>query len=217
MPAVQVSLTLVLSIFVITVFIVFALRPTIISIATLKKTISESEETLTKLNTKISSLEQASVELESFKSALPALNVAIPNTGADYSSLTSVTESLAIQTQTSLESESLGPTLLYSRILSPFAPSTKQVVIELPFSARIVGTYSDAIAYLERLITMERIVSIDSVTLTNETGTGADAKPGVALNLSGNAYYLADKDQLDSVINKNKREAASERKEQDGE
>ena len=60
------------------------------------------------------------------------LNTTIPNNGAEYSPLTTAIEILAHQTGTQLKSESLGPTLLFSRIISPFIPSKDQSVVELP-------------------------------------------------------------------------------------
>ena len=61
MSAVRVSLTLVLSLFVMAIFIVFALRPTIVTIVTLK-TIAESEKTLQQLSVKMTNLQKASVQ-----------------------------------------------------------------------------------------------------------------------------------------------------------
>ncbi len=199
LPAVQVSMTLVLSLFVMAIFIVFALRPTITSIVTLNKTISESEKTLNQLETKVKALQLAANQLELIKSSLPLLNTSIPNTGAQYSPLTVAVESLAVQTGVQIESESLGSTLLFSRILTPFAPNKKQVVVALPFSLRVVGNYPSVNAFLSQLLKMERIISLDSVTVTREAGSKTTAA-GVALNIGGNAYYLADEGQLQKAL-----------------
>ncbi len=58
LPLVKVSLTLVLSIFVITLFLGLALRPTLISITSLIKTIEESKKTYQSLQEKIDNLFQ---------------------------------------------------------------------------------------------------------------------------------------------------------------
>lgn len=203
MPAVQVSLTLVLSLFVISIFIVFALRPTIVTIVTLKKTIAESEKIRQQLSVKVTNLQKASVQFESLKPILPMLNLTIPNNGAAYLPLTTAIEILARQTGTQIESESLGATLLFSRIISPFVPSKNQSVVELPFTARVVGSYPNISAFLTKLLSMERIIIIESVTITRETGS-KEENTNVALNISGSAYYLADKVQLEESIAENK-------------
>lgn len=203
MPAVQVSLTLVLSLFVMAIFIVFALRPTIVTIVTLKKTIAESEKIRQQLSVKMTNLQKASVQFELLKPILPMLNTTIPNNGAEYLPLTTAIEILARQTGTQLESESLGPTLLFSRIISPFIPSKDQSVVELPFTARVIGSYPNISAFLTKLLSMERIIIIESVTITRETGS-KEENTNVALNISGSAYYLADKVQLEESITENK-------------
>lgn len=195
LPIVQVSLTLVLSLFVMAIFIVFALRPTILSIVTLKKTINTSEETLKKLNAKVIDLQKASSQLETLKPFLPIINKNIPNNGAMYSPLTTAVEILAIQAGVKLESETLGSTLLFSRILSPFTPNKSQSVVSMPFTVRIIGTYPATSMFLTNLLTMERIVGIESITITKETATKTAAAT-VSLNISGHAYYLADEGQL---------------------
>jgi len=199
LPAVQVSMTLVLSLFVMAIFIVFALRPTITSIVTLRKTITESKKTLGQLETKVKSLQLAANQLETIKSSLPALNTSIPNIGAQYTPLTRDIENLAINTGAQIESETLGPTLLFSRILTPFAPNKKQSVVLLPFSLRVVGDYPEVNAFLSQLLSMERIISLDSITITREASSKTTTA-GVALNISGNAYYLADEGQLQKSL-----------------
>lgn len=203
MPAVQVSLTLVLSLFVMAIFIVFALRPTIVTIVTLKKTIAESEKIRQQLSVKMTNLQKASVQFELLKPILPMLNTTIPNNGAEYLPLTTAIEILARQTGTQLESESLGPTLLFSRIISPFIPSKDQSVVELPFTARVIGSYPNISTFLAKLLSMERIIIIESVTITREIGS-KEENTNVALNISGSAYYLADKVQLEESITENK-------------
>lgn len=191
MPAVQTSLTLVLSLFVMAVFIAFALRPTIISIVTLRKNIDESEKTLKTLETKVSNLQKASKELDQIKPFLPTLNKEIPNQGAQYSPLIVAVEGLAAQTGVQLESESLGSTLLFSRLLSPFTPNKNQNIIILPFTVRVIGTYPTVYDFLSKLVSLERIIMVETVTISREAST-KNTNGLVALNIAGNAYYLAD-------------------------
>lgn len=198
-PAMQVSLTIVLSLFVISFFVIFALRPTIISIVTLKKTIAESQKTLQQLETKSRNLELVATQLEEIKDELPRLTLSVPTKGAEYASLTRDLEILAQQTGSKLDSESLGPTLLFSRILSPFTPSKDQTVVELPFSIRVTGSYASVINFLARVLSMPRIMMVESATITREAGP-KNAATSVALNISGSTYYLANEAQLQKAL-----------------
>lgn len=195
LPAVQVSLTLVLSLFVMAAFIFFALRPTIVSIVTLRNTITESEEKLAKLDTKVTNLEKAAAQLEAAKQYLPAVNATIPTNGAEYSPLTLAMTALSKQTGVQLQSESMGATLLFSRILAPFTPSPAQSVVELPFSIRITGSYPAVASFFTQMLSMERIVMVESVSITKEASVRSET-PLVSLNIGGSAYYLADEAQL---------------------
>lgn len=199
LPAVQVSLTLVLSLFVMAIFILFALRPTIVAIVSLRQTITESESTLQKLNTKVTNLQNAANQLEALKPLLPAVNTTIPNDGSRYSQLTKDVESLAIQNGVSIESESMGSTLLFSRVLSPFVPSKNQSVVAMPYSVRVTGSFASVNGFLRGLMSMERVILVDSVTLTRDAGARTTV-PIISLNISGNVYYLADQTQLDKAI-----------------
>ncbi len=198
LPAVQVSLTLVLSFFVMAMFIVLALKPTLMSIVSLKKNIEESKSTLTKLDAKVVSLQKVSAQFEKIKPMLQVLNTDIPNKGADYSPLSMSMEVLSTQSGTQLESESLGPTLLFSRLFSPFTPNKNQSVVILPFAVRVTGSYSAVSSFLKKILSMERILMIETITITQEA-TSKTATPNVALNVNGSAFYLADSLQLEKA------------------
>lgn len=191
MPAIQSSLTLVLSLFVMAFFIVFALRPTIISIVTLKKNIAESTKTFKTLETKVANLQKAATQLENIKPSLPTLNLDIPNIGASYNPIVMAVESIANQTNVKIDNESLGETLLFSRLITPYAPSKNQNVVILPFSVRVTGSYMNVMEFLKRLLSMNRIILAETVTISREASTKISADT-VSLNISGNAYYLAD-------------------------
>lgn len=199
MPVMQTSMTLVLSLFVMALFIVFALRPTLVSIVTLKKTITESKDTLKKLDIKVDNLQKAATQLDSIKPFLTTLNYNIPNDGAKYSPLTISIESLANQNGVKLDGETLGPTLLFSRILTPFNQSKNQTVVTLPFTVRVTGAYPNVSMFLTKLLSMERLLIIDSVTITKEV-EAKTSMASVALNISGSAYYLADDVQLQKSL-----------------
>ncbi len=204
LPATQVSLTLVLSVVIISVFVVFALRPTLVAIVSLRKTLTESRKTLAQLEAKTSNLERAADQLELIKPELPKLNMSITNTSAGYDPLTTQIEYLAQITGVQLQSETVGPTLLYSRIISPFTPKKGQSVVALPLSIRVTGNYTTVKAFLVQLLAIPRLVGVESAVITKEAGSRGD-NVIVSLSINGSAYYLGDANSLNTTLEENRR------------
>src|SRR4030042_3130394 len=69
----------ILSITTITIFIVFALKPTALTIIALAKEINEKKETSAKLDQKISDLQEASLVYSQSQTAILSVNTAIPD------------------------------------------------------------------------------------------------------------------------------------------
>jgi Tfp pilus assembly protein PilO len=195
-PAVQSSLNVVMSLFVAAFFILFALRPTFVTIVKLQKTIADSEVTLKTLETKVSALQRASKALEALTPALPMIEASVPSKEAGYAPFVSTLEVLAAQNEVVLTTSTLGETVLYSRIFSPFAPNKNQAVVSLPFAAQVVGSYSAVTQFLRQVMSMDRIVNIESLTYAREGTTRGSTISATSLTITGEAYYLADQAQL---------------------
>lgn len=199
LPATQVSLTVVLSLLIVAGFVAFALRPTMVAIVTLKKTIVESRKTLQQLENKVVNLQKAAEQLELIKPMLSSLNMSIASNGASYNPMTDQIELLAAQTGVQIQSESLGSTLLYSRVVSPFTPQRNQSVVTLPINVRVTGSYAAVVEFLAQFLNMERLVGVESVAITKEASSRNESVV-VGLSISGSAYYLADEAQLKTAL-----------------
>lgn len=70
---------LMLSISVVVIFGIFAIRPTLVTIAQLQKEIEEREKTLEELNLKMRSLEMAQEEVTKYARTLPLVDTAVPD------------------------------------------------------------------------------------------------------------------------------------------
>lgn len=153
------------------------------------------------METKVANLQKASAELDSARDFIPTLNKEIPNNGAEYVPLVTVVEQIALQTGVSLESESLGVMLSFSRILNPFKSSKGQDVVTMPFTVRVIGNYPNVYNFLKKILSIERIIYIDSVTITKENISKNSTEGLVSMNLGGNAFYLAEEELLNKAIN----------------
>ena len=77
-PVARVSIELFLSIFTVIFFAVFAIRPTLLTIADLIKEIEDKEDLIVQLDRKIASLSSAETEYRKFYYQLGLLDEAIP-------------------------------------------------------------------------------------------------------------------------------------------
>lgn len=204
LPATQVSLTVVLSLLVVAIFISFALRPTFVTIVNLQKTITESKKTLEVLQLKRTNLEKAAGVWEQIKQFDESLNQGIVNKNAGYDPLVEQIEQVARATGVTFQSENLGPALLFSRVVAPYTAYKNQSVIGLPITIKVTGSYPTVLDFLQRIMGMERLIGVETVTISRETGMKSDNLV-VALNLNGSAYYLADQQQLKPLLEEKRR------------
>ena len=132
LPSVQVSLGVVLAFMIMAFFIMFAIRPTFATIVKLQKNIEESRKTLSDLETKVTALSKAALLLEKIKPQLPKIESSIPADGMRYDELAYNLEALSQNTGTTLESFTLGDSLISSRLVDAYTPNKKQEVVPTP-------------------------------------------------------------------------------------
>jgi len=199
MPVVQTSLSVVLSLFIISFFILVALRPTLTTIAGLNKTIDESESTLKKLENKARTLQTISNQWDENAQYLGVVNSAIPIDGAQYKELTNSLEAAAILSGSRLTSLTLGPVLTYSSIADPYSGKGR-VVVKVPLSMRVSGGFSSIEGYLKQIARMDRLVGIDSLAFSRDTQKNNGVDTGISFNISGYVYYLANDKVLEPIL-----------------
>lgn len=206
-PAVQSSLTVVLSIFVIAIFISLALRPTLISITNLRGTITDANKTSQILKAKVKTLQTASSQLELIKPLLPKLSENIPSKGVMYGDLVNTIEALAAQSGVMLDTESLGASLLFSRLDSPFHDDKNHEVVSLKYNISTTGTYSQLDLFLKTFLQMERLAMVDSINIT-PIGVGKNnankSATGLKLDIVGSVFYIADQEMITSILGEKK-------------
>lgn len=203
LPSVQVSLGVVLAFMITAFFIMFAIRPTFATIVKLQKNIEESRTTLKDLETKVAALSKAATLLEKIKPQLPNLETSIPPDGMRYDELAYSLEVLAQNTETTLESFTLGDSLVASRLVNAYTPNKKQEVVPTPITVRINGTYPQVSAYLTRLASAIRLTAIESVAILKDGAGSRNSEGGtLTMTISGLVYYAADPGAIQKVFPK---------------
>lgn len=203
LPSVQVSLGVVLAFMITAFFIMFAIRPTFATIVKLQKSIEESRKTLKDLDAKVNALTKAATLLEKIKPQLPKLETSIPPDGMRYDELAYNLEALAQNTETTLESFTLGSSLISSRLVNAYTPNKKQEVVPTPITIKIKGTYPQVSAYLTRLASTIRLTAIDSVAILKDGAGSRTSDSGIlTMTISGSVYYAADPAAIQKVFPK---------------
>lgn len=187
---VKMFLEIILSLITITIFSVFALRPTVLTIAQLVKDNKTKQDALAKLNEKISALSTAKNLYEQESSNISLINYAVPDkTTAD--SLIRQIELLAGQNSIKILNFTVDELVLVGTAkpqppaegLTAFPPESGSV----DFSITVTGDYPSLSAFQKALENLLRPIKMDSVkifTVVSETGN--------ALNLTvrGRSPYL---------------------------
>lgn len=168
--------TLVLTLISLTVLGLFAINPTISTITKLRREIDDSKAIDDKLTQKINNLSSLQNEYIALEDELPIIYAAIPQTPEAPLLIAQLQEAAA---QTGVE-------LLNTQ--------TFQVDVEKPgvskrfsaysFSLTADGQYQNLLQFLSTITNMERVVSVDIISITRKTG-----ETDLQLTFKGRAYF----------------------------
>ncbi|MBI3385149.1 type 4a pilus biogenesis protein PilO [Candidatus Gottesmanbacteria bacterium] len=186
---------LALSLFCAAFFLFFAIRPTINTIAGLRKQIDDEKLVEKKLQDKINALSQIQAEYSVIQSYLPALNSSLP-TKADVVDLVKSIEKLANENQASLSAVQIGETFLDDKTVAAIntpvvnvkknnenAQQTFASATLVSFVFTVEGDYSNAANLVAKVGRLPRLLTTQNVLLTKGVG-----KVIATVRLS--AYYL---------------------------
>ncbi len=172
----QKYLTVFLTIGVSIFFILFAINPTLSTIAKLKKEISDNRQLDEKLTQKIENLSSLGSAYEEIQDDLPYIEAAIPKK-PEAPTLIAQIQSLAKEAGVSTNSIQVSPMNL---IVSESSRGSMFV-----FSISAEGQYNDFSRFLSYLITMQRALTIESVQIT-ETDFQSHIVNGI---IKGSAFF----------------------------
>ncbi len=172
---ITIVLTLVASIFL----GVFALGPTLSTIASLQKQLEDSRFVEQKLQEKISTLSVLQQKYSDIEPDLPIIYEALPKTSQIPSSVAQI-QGLANESSVKLSSFQTSKTEV-----SHSAVSSKKFA-SFNFSVSIQGSYQNMAVFMDRLVNFQRIVTIDSISITKATGINAT---DLKLTVKGIAYF----------------------------
>lgn len=170
---------LILSIFTVSFFSAFAIRPTIRTIVELNRRIQDERDVDKRLSEKIASLQTAQEEYEKIQPDLPLIYEVLPTDPALYP-LVKAFETIATQsavTDTSLNFQTVN--------LIPGASGSAEISLNLSAS----GPYDSLLSYLDSLEKVRRVVVWESASMKPPKET-EETHSGLVLTINGKAYVL---------------------------
>lgn len=184
-PLVQVSANLTLTLLVVCFFVFFAIRPTLVTIVSLQKTLKESKEVNQQLSRKIDSLQQAQKIYAQIVDDLFLVEAALPET-AEFQSLALRINYLAFKNNLVLNSASFAGFDLVEvkENLAKGQPKTNY-----GFTLGLSGSFEQIKSFLTELEQIDRLIKINKVGFSAEKGQVGVGD--IQIEIEGEAYWYS--------------------------
>ncbi len=163
-PAVRAYFSLIASVVTVTIFLVFAIRPTIATIVGLQKQITDKKAFAQKLDTKINALALLQTEYQEIEPDLGLVDEAMP-ASPDLGAAIILLENTASSSGVRLESVSVSKVNYYSS-------ANQSAVTAIPIDLQLSGTYDVVSYFLKQLVNLPRIFVISKITIGQHTQSG---------------------------------------------
>jgi Tfp pilus assembly protein PilO len=205
-PIIRAYFSLIASLFALSFFGAFAIRPTIKTIIGLRKEITDASFTDKRLQEKINALSEAQTQYSLIQPELPTVFAALPK-NPEFSSLLKQIENIVVASGASISAIQFQSVTLHDagakekQISLQASPSgteknnTPDVNIEssdkllgltpISFSLILRGSYTNLTAFLTSLTRLSRLIHVDSFVISTVTGGFAE----LSLNIQTKAFY----------------------------
>lgn len=179
-PIVKTYSSTIFTLFIIIIFIFYAIKPTIETILVLQKKLENSTQVLEKVNQKALNLSQGKTNFEKLDSSLKSK---IENTIPDTTNLKSLIQSLE---QTAKKHEaSVSALQIQPLVIETNTDNQLGKLADITFTFNVEGEYRNLVLLLQELKSSLRLISIESLSLS-KLYEGA----GLSMSISGKAYYI---------------------------
>jgi hypothetical protein len=183
-------LEIILSIATVIVFMVFALKPTALTIISLYSQIQEKTKTAADLNQKLSDLQNANTNYGSNQNAIPHIDTAIANAPKPDFVVEQI-QAVSAKDSVSLLGISIGEVLLAGTAPKNSSPSDLAPLPdgahEMPISISVRGTYPGLSLFIKDLENLRTIINLDTVSISSAQSEQGDLTVAI---ISGRVPYL---------------------------
>lgn len=183
-------LEIILTLSTTTIFALFALKPTILTIISLTNEIKEKRETVSQLDHKIRDLALASNVKAQNLSSLPDIDIAV-NTVPKPDVLAKQVLGVAAKDSVELTGMSVGETIIIgggnNPLISMDAKPLPGDPIGMPFYINIKGDYVSLVSFVRDLEEIRIIAKVDTLTIsTSKTDNGT----AIGVAITGRTPYI---------------------------
>jgi hypothetical protein len=188
-------LEIILSLSTITIFLLFALKPTVITIVSLLQQIKEKQATLSGLTQKVSDLQKASGLLQQNQASIQNINIAVPSLPKP-NILAGQVLGLAAKNSVEILGFSINQITLVGPSVnkghSDFKPLPGSAE-EMPFSVSARGSYPNLIAFIKDFENLRVATKIDTLGINASVREGSTT---IVTVISGRTPFLGNQNQF---------------------
>ena len=166
--------TIVLTLVAVIILSIFAINPTLSTIANLRKQVEDAKFVKEKLDQKINNLSLLQTKYNSIQTDLPVIYEAIPQK-SEAPKFTGQVQSIA-------QKSNLSITSFQATEITPFA---KSLFSYYSFSISAKGDYQNIMDFLNQLISMQRIITASNINI-NQITTGSTQ---LQVNMRGQVFF----------------------------
>lgn len=172
----------IFSVLAIGIFIIFAIRPTVLTIINLQKNIQDSEQVLNTLEQKSRDLTEGKRNLDNLDQSIKAkINTRLPDNATVALLINDL--QIAASKNASISALQIQPVTIYTNATDS---AIKKNLGEVLFSFNVQGSYADLLSTLDNLSKSERLINLTGVVLNKSI----EGTTGMSVN--GKAYYLKE-------------------------
>lgn len=174
-PEVRASLEIILSVFVVTILIFAAIRPTLTNIAVLQKRIEDLETVNKKADNKITQVFNAQKQLTAFKDKLVLYDRAVPSQ-LSYQAIAARIELLAKQNNLTVSTIAMPGIKLFGagkpdgQWAAKILAKNNANIIKSSVNFTVAGTPENVKDFLVDIENMDMVTLLESVVMSTETG-----------------------------------------------
>lgn len=180
-PIVKTYGSTVFTLIAMSIFIFFAIKPTVETIVVLQKKLDNSREVLKKITQKSEDLIQARKNYQNIDQETKyKIASAIPGNTQIHTVIQTL-EATALYNQASISALQIQPLTIESK-----DKTAKELKLaEIEFTYKVEATYSNLLNVLDQLKSANRLITIDKLTFNK-----VETEKTVVLSITGRAFYL---------------------------
>jgi hypothetical protein len=185
-------LEIILSLSTITVFLLFALKPTALTIINLLQEINEKRQTVASLTQKLNNLQIANTLLTQNQSVIPDIHIAVPD-NPNPDTLSKQVEGLAAKDSTNILGITVNQVTLIGSGATPKTlsglKSLPKNAKEMPFSVSVSGNYANLISFIKDFSNLRIATAVDSLGISSSI---TDKGRVIVAVISGRVAFLGN-------------------------